>query len=476
MIELPISQRMVATMKTLLIALSSVALSLGKAVAERPNIILINVDDLGWANVAYQGSDYYETPNIDQLANNGVVFTDGYAAAANCAPSRACMLTGQWTPRHGVYTVLSSARGKSTTRKLIPTQNTLHINNEEPTMGDVLLEAGYTTATMGKWHVSKDPLLNGFEINIGGTAAGGPYTGGYHSPFKYPNLEEKKKGVYLTDRLTDEAINYVSKKHEKPYFLYLPYFTVHTPLQGKREKIDYFKKKKAGRKDREMCEPVLAAMISSLDENVGRLLEAVDRSGQREDTVIVFTSDNGGVRGQSAQWPLRAGKGSYYEGGIREPFIISWKGQLEPRKESTPVTHLDLFPTFIELAEVEKPQAKQLDGNSLLPMLKGESPIAKRALYWHFPIYLQGGNKESQDPIFRTRPGSAVRMGDWKLIEYFENGEFELYNLSEDVSEKKNLAKEHPEKFQQLHSALKKWRTLTQAPVPSEVNPEYKVK
>ena len=204
---------------------------------EKPNIVFINVDDLGWADLSCQGSQYYETPNIDKLASQGMTFTDAYAAAANCAPSRACMLTGQYSPRHGVYTVMNSDRGKAKDRKLVPIKNTLHIKKENLTIGHAMKAAGYVTATMGKWHVSKDPLENGFDINIGGLQRGGPYSGGYHSPFNYPNLVQKEKGEYLTDRITNEAISFMDKHKAKPFFLYIPYYTVHSPLQAKADKI-----------------------------------------------------------------------------------------------------------------------------------------------------------------------------------------------------------------------------------------------
>ncbi|NWK55037.1 sulfatase [Verrucomicrobiaceae bacterium N1E253] len=437
-----------------------------------PNIIYINIDDLGWADLGYNGSTFYETPNIDRFASQSMNFTNGYAPAANCAPSRACCLTGQWTPRHGVYTVNNSDRGKASTRKLIPTKNTLHISNDNPTIGDALKAGGYHTATMGKWHVTKDPLKNGFDINIGGTQAGGPYNGGYHSPFKYPNLEEKEPGVYLTDRLTDEAIRYVSDTSKRPFFLYLPYFAIHTPIQGKKEKIEHFKKKikpGSGQKN-----PEYAAMISSLDDNIGRLMKTLDEQGLSDNTLVIFTSDNGGVYKLSQQKPLRAGKGAYYEGGIREPFLIRWPAKVKAGKNPTPVVGIDFFPTLLDAAKVKPPKGKVLDGLSLLPELTGSGKLASRALYWHFPIYLQGGNSDCQDGIFRTRPGSAIRHGDWKLIEYFENGDLELYNLAKDEGEQKNLASSHPEKTQELLGMLKSWRKQTKAPVPSQLNPKFK--
>jgi len=435
---------------------------------DKPNIIYINVDDLGWADVGYQGSKYYETPHIDKLAKQGMVFSNAYAAASNCAPSRASALTGQATPRHGVYTVKSSARGDSLTRKLIPTENTLHIKSNNQTLGHAMQAAGYITATIGKWHVSEDPLKNGFDINIAGSDGGGPYNGGYQSPYKYPNLVNDKPGEYLTDRLTDEAIKFITKYKETPFFLYLPYFTVHTPIQGKPEKVAYFKKKKGNESQNN---PDYAAMISSLDDNIGRLMATLDTLLLTNKTIVIFTSDNGGVYNLSKQTPLRAGKGSYYEGGIREPLIIRWSSKISPGKCETPVSHLDFFPTFLDITQIVL-EGKSPDGVSLMPLLD-KRKIANRALYWHFPIYLQGGNKDTQDPIFRTRPGSAIRDGDWKLIQYFENNDIELYNLKYDPSEKNNLVESYESKSEDLLEKLEAWRVSMKAPIPSKRNPDF---
>ena len=440
-------------------------------VSAKPNIIYINVDDLGWADLGYQGSQYYETPHIDALAKSGAIFTNAYAPAANCAPSRASCLTGQWTPRHGVYTVNKSDRGQAKHRKLIPTKNSLFIQEDEITIGNVFQSAGYTTCHIGKWHITEDPTKNGFDINIGGNHRGGPYTGGYHSPYTYPNLTQDQKGEYLTDRLTTEAISFIQGAKEKPFFLHLAYYTVHSPLQGKKGKITQFKKKKSSKGQKNAT---YAAMISSLDDNIGKLMKSLADQGLLENTLILFTSDNGGVWNTSKQWPLRAGKGSYYEGGIREPLILSWKGKIEAQQSiTTPVTGLDFFPTFLAAAELEKPKNKILDGANILPLTEGADTLTDRALYWHFPIYLQGGHADSQDPIFRTRPGSAIRVGNWKLIEYFENGELELYHLRKDPGERNNLKENFKDKTKTLHTMLKIWREETKAPVPTELNPEY---
>ena len=280
----------------------------------------------------------------------------------------------------------------------------------------------------------------------------------------------------MTDRLTDEAIRLVTKNEDKPFFLYLAYFTVHTPLQAKPEKKASYAKKQATRAHNN---PTYAAMIESLDENVGRLMKSLEKRGLAENTLVLFTSDNGGVWTTSKQWPLRAGKGSYYEGGIREPLIVRWPGKIKPgTKCDTPVSGIDFFPTFLEAAGAAKPKGKTLDGVSLMPLLTQSGPIEDRALFWHFPIYLEGhvkqGPFETRDRTFRTRPGSVIRHGNWKLHEYFEDGGLELYNLEDDISEKKNLAKTHPEKVKQLYDMLAAWRKDLKAPVPTELNPAYK--
>ncbi len=437
----------------------------------RPNIIYINADDLGWMDLSCQGSKYYETPNIDRLAAQGMTFTDAYAPASNCAPSRACVLSGLYPQRHGVYTVASSARGAAKNRKLIPTANTTILDDSFVTIAEALKAAGYKTIHLGKWHVGKDPLTQGFDINFGGSHDGGPYRGKYLSPYNYPNVVQDKPGEQLTDRLGNEAIAFIEKNQGNPFFMHLATFAIHGPNQAKPELVERYKKK-LGTKAH--SNPTVAGMIHSLDENVGRIMKKLDELGLAEKTLVIFTSDNGGVYESSKQWPLRAGKGAYYEGGIREPLFIRWKGRIKPGVRSgVPVTGLDFYPTFLDASGVAVPDGLELDGVSLMPLLSGKGTIKGRPLFWHFPIYLQGGNSETQDPLFRTRPGSVIRLGDWKLHEYFENGVLELYKLNDDIGEKNNLAKKHPEKVAELHALLKAWRKKTEAPVPAELNPKY---
>jgi len=436
---------------------------------DKPNIIYINIDDLGWKDLDFMGSDYYETPHIDNLAREGVVFTNAYAPSANCAPSRASCLTGLYAPRHGIYTVNNSDRGDVRTRKLIPIENRTVLQDSFVTIAENLKQNGYVTAHMGKWHLGDDPRTQGFDVNIAGNTFGHPPS--YFSPYQNPNLENGPEGEYLPDRLTSEAIQFVKNNQFRPFFLYMSYYAVHSPLQPKPEKRNKYLRKQgtAGQNNAKY-----AAMVDSVDENVGRLLETLKDVDLFDNTVVLFTSDNGGVFRFTSSAPLRAGKGSFYEGGIRVPMIIRWPGKIEPGTEcETPVNGIDFYPTFLEMTRTQKPAEKILDGVSLMPWLTQSGQIEERPLFWHFPIYLEGGNRETRDPAFRTRPGSVVRMGNWKLHEYFEDGGLELYNLSEDIGEQKNLINTHPEKAKELYTRLETWRNEIKAPIPTDLNPEY---
>lgn len=438
----------------------------------KPNVIFINVDDLGWADAGFQGSNYYETPNIDKLAVAGMVFTNGYAGAANCAPSRACLISGQNTPRHGIYTVGNSDRGESRERKIIPTPNNKVLPVNVLTMAGMFKMAGYTTGTFGKWHLSDDPKAYGFDVNVGGSHRGSPGKEGYFSPYKIENIEDGAAGEYLTDRLADEALSFIRKNRENPFFLYLPFYAVHTPLMAKNGLVDKYRNKEAVNGQ---SNAVYAAMVETVDDNVGKLLAGLETLGLAANTIVIFTSDNGGIRAVSNQHPLRGGKGSYYEGGIRVPYIIKWPGKITPGSVSDhPIVNLDFFPTFREMLGLELNE-KLLDGISLVPLFEGAG-LSQRPLFWHFPIYLQAYSQEKddgRDPLFRTRPGSVVRLGDWKLHQYFEDNGLELYNLKQDIGERNNLAETNPEKTEEMLNLLKGWREATKAPVPRELNPGY---
>jgi arylsulfatase A-like enzyme len=446
--------------------------NLKEEVLKKPNIILINVDDLGWKDLGFMGSSYYETPNIDALAKEGLVFNNAYAGAANCAPSRACLISGLNTPRHGVFTVSPSDRGNKKTRKLIPIKNTKHLKDTIYTLPEMLKSAGYITANFGKWHVSNNPTKQGIDVNVGGSNRGNPGKGGYFSPYKIDFIKNGKKGEYLTDRLTKEAISFVEKFKDTTFFVYLPYYTVHTPIISKENLIKKFKNKKGINGQNR---PDYAAMIASLDENIGKLLASIKENGLEKNTLIIFTSDNGGIRAISHQNPLRAGKGSYYEGGIRVPLFIKWPDNIKANAFSNQnVSNLDLYPTIQNIVKPKK-RAALLDGIDLKSVLKGKK-TEKRDLFFHFPIYLQAykkGKDQSRDPLFRTRPGSVVISGEWKLHHYFEDDSLELYNLNDDLSEKTNLIDLHPQKTKELYNKLEAWRLKINAPIPTEKNPNY---
>jgi arylsulfatase A-like enzyme len=439
---------------------------------KKPNIILINVDDLGWKDLGYMGSTYYETPNIDKLAKEGLIFNNAYAGAANCAPSRACLISGLNTPRHGVFTVSPSDRGNKKTRKIVPIKNTKHLKNTIYTLPEMLKSAGYITANFGKWHVGDNPLEQGIDVNVGGSSRGNPGKGGYFSPYNIDFITDGPKGEYLTDRLTNEAISFVEKFKDSTFFIYLPYYTVHTPIMGKEKLIEKFKNKKGNIGQNN---PKYAAMVSSMDENVGKLLASLKANNLDKNTLVIFTSDNGGIRGISRQDPLRAGKGSYYEGGIRVPLIIKWPDSIaENTITNQTVSNLDFYPTLQNIVQPEK-RATILDGLDLNPILK-EGKTINRDLFFHFPIYLQKyskGNDGSRDPLFRTRPGSVIISGKWKLHHYFEDNALELYNLENDLGEKNNIANLHPQKVKELFKKLEEWRLKTNAPIPTEKNSYY---
>ena len=436
----------------------------------KPNIVFYFIDDLGWTDVSFMGSKYYETPHVDQLSKEGMKFMSAYANAPNCAPSRACLMSGQYGPRHGVYTVGNSDRGKAQFRKLIPTKNTTVLADRFVTIAESLQSAGYVTATMGKWHLGADPTTQGFDVNIAGKHWGSPSGGGYHSPYNYPNLVNREKGEYLTDRLGQEACKFIEANKDKPFFLYLTHYAVHTPIQSKPGlKAKYQKKNPVGGHKN----AAYAGMIESMDDSIGAVQATLKRLKLEENTVVIFFSDNGGHGGVTSNAPLRGSKGMLYEGGIREPLVVKWPGVTKPGTAcNEPVIGVDLYPTFLEMAGARRPKNYLLDGLSIASLLRDAKASLKReAIFWHFPCYLQGYTPRHGP--FRTTPAAAIRMGDWKLIEFFEDGKLELYNLKSDLSEKNNLAQKMPAKTKELHAAMLKWRKSVKAPVPTEKNPRY---
>jgi arylsulfatase A-like enzyme len=444
-----------------------------------PNIIFVLADDLGWTDLACFGSKYYETPNIDRLAAQGMRLTNHHHCQ-NCTPTRSALLSGQYGARTGTYTVGSIDRFSWQTRSLRPVDNVTNLSLNRDTFANQLKAAGYATAMFGKWHLGSapdyHPSKRGFDEAI--------ESSGQHFDFKTDPKTEYPKGQYLADFLTDKAVDFIQRNQAKPFLLYLPHFGVHSPFQAKSELVAKFKGKPGvgGHNN-----PTYAAMLASVDESVGRLMAKLEELKLADNTVLIFASDNGGVGGYGRpdglirepgkmpkaggdegggitdNTPLRSGKGSLYEGGIRVPFIVRWPGKVAAGSAlGTPTVHVDLFPTLLELSGAAKPR-QALDGESLLPLMLGKSSTLKRdAIFQHFPGYLGSGNG-----LWRTTPVSLVQIGDWKLMEYLEDGRLELYNLKDDLGETKNLATTNPEKAKELHERLIAWRKETKAPMPT---------
>ena len=460
-------------MKYKIICSTAVIAATTAVASGKPNIIYINADDYGVMDVGFDGDKRYNTPNLDKLASEGMVFTNAFSPAANCAPSRACCMSGQYTPRHGIYTVGSSSRGPKNLRKLIPIKNEITLPDENITMAEALKADGYTTIHLGKWHLGEDPKTQGFDINIGGDHTGSPH-GGYFVPFKSGSMKQYNskypKGTHRADIFADQAAKFMKANKDKPFFMYMAYYSVHGPLKAVPEFIDKYK----GGHD---INPVYASMIEKMDQSIGKIINTLDELGLKNNTLVLFTSDNGGICKISKQTPYRAGKGSYFDGGIRVPLCVRWPEKIKAgTKCDIPVIGIDFYPTFLAAAGAPCPEGKILDGVNLMPLFTQSGKIPDRALYWHFPIYLQkygGVTDDSHDIYFRTRPGTVMKYGKWKLHEYFENGDIELYDTSKDTGERKNIALDMPEKTQELHSMMKKWRAKMKAPVPTKLNPDY---
>ena len=438
--------------------------------ASRPNIVFILADDLGYTDLACYGSRYYETPAIDRLAAQGMKFTSGYSCGPNCQPTRAALMSGQYGPRTGVYTVGSIDRFNWQSRPLKPVDNVVKLPLDKITIAQALKKAGYTTALFGKWHLGEDsshhPSNRGFDEAI--------VSSGQHFNFPTNPKTDHPPGQYLADFLTDKAVDFIRRNKDRPFFLCLHHFAVHTPLQAKEDLIQHFKPKPpAGGHGN----PTYAAMIASVDESVSRVLALLDELKLSENTLVVFTSDNGGVGGYEREGikggsitdnaPLRGGKGMLYEGGIRVPYIFRWPGKIAAGTVcDEPINSVDLYPTLLELAGTKAETGYVLDGTSYLSLLTGGANSKRAPLYWHFPGYL--GASEN---TWRTTPAGAIRDGDWKLLEFFENGKLELYNLKDDMGERNNLAATQPAKLKELHEKLLLWRQQIGAPMPRPITP-----
>ena len=436
--------------------------------ADQPNFVLIFIDDMGWTDVGCFGTKFYETPHIDRLAAQGMRFTAGYTNAPNCAPTRACMISGQYGPRHGIYTVGTAARGKAANRKLIPTPNNRTLPLSKITVAEALKAGGYATGCFGKWHLGRGenmPTAQGFDEAV-------VRTGGGHLKYKYASSTSAapQPGEYLADFLTREALSFIDRHKDGPFFLYLPHFAVHPPIQAKQKLIARYRDKPpAGGHSH----PVYAAMIDSVDASVGRVMAKLDELRLAENTVVIFCSDNGGHANYTSNAPLRGSKGMLYEGGVRVPLIVRWPAKVKAGSRcDVPVMTTDFYPTFLDLAGIERPKNYPLDGESIAPLLTQSGSLKRKAIFWHFPAYLEAYNRRQGQ--WRTTPTAAMRQGDWKLHEFFEDGRLELYNLKDDLGEKHNLATKMPEKTQELHKAMLAWRKTINAPVPTKLNPKYR--
>ena len=463
-----------------------------------PNFIFILVDDLGWSDLGCYGSTFYETPHIDRLAARSLRFTDAYAACPVCSPTRASIMTGKYPARTGITDWIAGRQahaGPQPCDRLVPRAFELEMKLEEVTIAEALREAGYRTFFAGKWHLGQDlaywPEYQGFETNVGGWAAGWP-AGGYFSPYENPRLQSGPEGECLTDRLTDESIRFLENSGDAPFFLYLSFYAVHTPLQARPGLISKYERKidslgldreSMESADREWIQtapprgrfiervvqghPTYAGMIETLDMNVGRLMSKLEDLDLDESTIIFLMSDNGGLAtaegSPTSNLPLRAGKGWLYEGGIREPMLIRWPGSgSEGKVCGVPVTSTDFYPTILAMAGLDAMPEQHVDGVDLTPVITGTGSLPERPIYWHYPHYSNQGGK----------PGAAIRLGDFKLIEFFEDQRIELYDLSTDRGEAQDISAGYPQKCEEMRSMLHEWQASVQAE-GMDPNPEY---
>lgn len=452
-----------------------------------PNFLFILVDDLGRMDLGVSGSEFHETPHIDSIAKSGMRFTNGYAACQVCSPSRASIMTGKYTPRHGITDWIGARTGTDWNRKdkLLPPEYVHHLSHDDTTVAQAFKEAGYKTFYAGKWHLGEKPgnwpEHHGFDYNVGGWASGGP-RGGYFDPYHNPRLENRRPGEYLPSRLALETVSFLEKHKNERFLAFLSFYAVHSPIQTTKELWSKYREKAAAEIDRAgdrfridrtlpvrqiQDHPIYAGLMEATDLAVGMVLDQLKELGLDENTVVIFTSDNGGVSSgdnySTSNLPFRGGKGRQWEGGIREPFLIKAPGVTEPGSIcDTPVTATDFYPTMLQLAGLPSRPEQHLDGVSLVPLLKGGS-IEERDLYWHYPHY---GNQGGE-------PSSIIRSGDWKLIHYYADGRDELYNLADDIGERNDLAGDRPATTKQLRGRLDSWLEEVGARFP-KTDPRWK--
>jgi arylsulfatase A len=424
--------------------------------SSRPlNVIVFLIDDMGATDLGCMGSRFYQTPNVDRLAQQGLKFTTAYSACTVCSPSRAALLTGKYPARLHI-TDWIPGEGR-TNEKLLSPDWRMYLPNEERTLGNVFHDAGYATASIGKWHLGGPkyyPEKHGFDINIAGTDKGQPPS--YFSPYHIPTLKDGPVGEFLTDRESQEAVRFIEANKTRPFFLYLPHHAVHTPLMGKPGVVAKYRQRV--RSDDKQNNPTYAALVESVDDSVGNVMQALERNALTDNTVVIFTSDNGGLLGSTYNIGMRAGKGSAYQGGVRVPLIVRWPGITRAGAEcAAPVITMDLYSTLLHACGASVKPGQITDGADLLPLLQGSS-IPDRPLFWHYPHYHGGG----------ATPYSAVRDGDYRLIQFYEDNRAELYNLKTDPLESTNIAKTEPKVARKLLSELNLWRKRVKAQAPVE--------
>ena len=432
--------------------------------ADRPNVLFVLVDDMGWRDLACYGHEIHETPNIEALAARGMRFTNAYAACPICAPSRAAILTGKFPSNTGFVDNFASELNGET---LQSSKDRAFLKLEELTIAEAFRAGGYQTGFLGKWHLSEGmeprmPTDQGFDVNVAGSFWGHPLNG-YFSPYQMPNLNDGPQGEYLTDRLTSEAIGVMDQfsNQDKPWLLYLSYYTVHGPLHSKPEKTRKYEEKARQAKVK-LKSSAYAGMVESLDENVGRMLDWLDEKGLRKNTVIIFTSDNGGMVRATDNLPLRSFKGDIYEGGIRVPCIIDWPGVVDSGSVSdAPIHGVDFYATLLAMTGLPQQPDRHQDSVNLVPLLRGDSDFKRGPLVWHYPVGVPH--------IAHSRPGSVIRVGDWKFLHFYEDDREELYNLKDDVGESTNLLAAMPEKAAKLKAQLDAILKAHDATIPKAV-------
>jgi arylsulfatase A-like enzyme len=425
--------------------------------AEKPNMVVFLVDDFGWKDLSCYGSKYYETPAVDRLAASGVRFTNAYSSCTVSSPTRASLMTGKYPARLHLTDWIPGY--KYPNARLNTPDWTMFLPREEVILAELLKEEGYRTASIGKWHLGEDstywPENQGFDLNVGGYSKGQPNS--YFSPYNNPRMTDGPKGEYITDRLTEESVGFIRKNQDRPFFLYLPHYAVHSPFQAKKEMIDKYRAKTDP--DNNKPNPVYAAMVESMDQSMGKIVEEIERLKLSSKTYIFFLSDNGGLCPQATtNYPLREGKGTAYEGGTRTPLIISGPGIPKGEVINYPVITMDVFSTILELAGISK-KGISIDGKSLLPAINGGKNLSDRPLFWHYPHYHSQG----------ATPYSAVRLKNWKYYYFYEDNHAELYDLGKDVSEKQDLSGQNPRKMKELNGLLNNWlrEVGAQLPVPN---------